>query len=234
MTAPEPRMIATWRAPLVGGEFSEELLLSFDRARERRVLVLPALFDEANKLRHFTVQLMRALDEIGVDSFLPDLPGCNESLVPLEAQTLTSWQAAASAAAEAFSATEVLSLRSGALLAPGALPTWQYAPQTGAKQLRAMIRARIIASREAGRSETQEQLLEKGRESGLMLAGWLIGAEMLGELEAAIPSDAATQHVIAQSQVGGGGLWLRAEPAHDQAQAEALAQIIAANETSAP
>ena len=234
MTAPEPRVIATWRAPLSGGGFSDELLVSFDRARERRVLVLPALFDEANKLRHFTVRMMRALDELEIDSFLPDLPGCNESFATLGAQTLTSWQAAASAAAEAFVATEVLTIRAGALLAPSALPTWQYAPQTGAKLLRAMIRARIIASREAGRSETQEQLLEEGRESGLMLAGWPLGAAMLRELEAAVPSDAATQYVIAQSQVGGGGLWLRAEPGHDQGQSEALAGIIAANDRGEP
>ena len=81
-------MIATWRAPSLGGKSAEELLVSFDRGRARRVLVLPALFDEANKLRHFTVQIMRALDELGLDCFLPDLPGCSESLVPLEDQTL--------------------------------------------------------------------------------------------------------------------------------------------------
>lgn len=227
-------MIATWRAPLAGGEFSDELLLARGRARERRVLVLPALFDEANKLRRFTAQVMRALDELGLDSFLPDLPGCNESLVPLKEQTLEGWQAAANAAAQDFGATEVLSVRAGALLASDALPTWQYAPQTGAKLLRSMIRARIIASREAGRSESQEQLLEEGRENGLTLAGWPIGAAMLSALEAAVPSDAPTQHVIAQSRVGGGGLWLRAEPTHDQAQAETLANIIASNDRGEP
>ena len=48
------------------------------------------MFDEANKLRHFTIELMRRLDTAGIDTFLPDLPGCNESLAPLEAQT--GWQ----------------------------------------------------------------------------------------------------------------------------------------------
>lgn len=233
MSAPEPRMIATWQAPLFEGKTSDELLVSFDRARERRILVLPALFDEANKLRRFTVQMMRALDELGIDSFLPDLPGCNESLTALETQSLDDWRTAASAAAEAFGATETVSLRAGALLIAGNLPAWQYAPQTGAKLLRAMIRARIIASREAGRDETQAQLLEEGRENGVTLAGWPISAGMLRQLEAAVPSDADSQFVIAQSQVGGGGLWLRAEPDHDQAQAEALAKIIAANDRGA-
>lgn len=226
-------MIATWQAPLFEGKTSDELLVSFDRARERRILVLPALFDEANKLRRFTVQMMRALDELGIDSFLPDLPGCNESLTALETQSLDDWRTAASAAAEAFGATETVSLRAGALLIAGNLPAWQYAPQTGAKLLRAMIRARIIASREAGRDETQAQLLEEGRENGVTLAGWPISAGMLRQLEAAVPSDADSQFVIAQSQVGGGGLWLRAEPDHDQAQAEALAKIIAANDRGA-
>ncbi len=226
-------MIATWQAPLFEGKTSDELLVSFDRARERRILVLPALFDEANKLRRFTLQMMRALDELGIDSFLPDLPGCNESLTALETQSLDDWRTAASAAAEAFGATETVSLRAGALLIAGNLPAWQYAPQTGAKLLRAMIRARIIASREAGRDETQAQLLEEGRENGVTLAGWPISAGMLRQLEAAVPSDADSQFVIAQSQVGGGGLWLRAEPDHDQAQAEALAKIIAANDRGA-
>lgn len=230
MTAPEPRMIATWQAPIAGGITSQELLVSFDRGRERRVLVLPALFDEANKMRRFTVQMMRALDDLGVDCFLPDLPGCNESLVPLAKLSLEDLRIAASAAAQAFGVIDVVTIRAGALLAPEGLATWQYAPQTGAKVLKSMLRARIIASREAGRAETQEQLLEEGRESGLMLAGWPIGAAMFRDLETALPSASATQHVIAQSQVGGGGLWLRAEPSHDQAQAETLAQIIAAND----
>ena len=80
-------MIASWNAPLADGSDSEELLFSIDHGRALRVLILPALFDEANKLRRFTVQVMRKLDAAGVDSFLPDLPGCNESLQPVENQT---------------------------------------------------------------------------------------------------------------------------------------------------
>lgn len=231
-------MIATWQAPLSvhetaldrsGSKTSEELLISFDRQRERRVLILPGLFDEANKLRRFTVQTMRSLDELGIDSFLPDLPGCNESLVPLEDQSLESWRHIADGAAQAFRANEVLSIRAGALLTPDTLPTFHYAPQTGAKVLRAMIRARILASREAGRSETQDQLLEKARSHGVTLAGWPMGAVMVRQLEAAVPSEANATQIIAQADLPGAGLWLRAEPAHDQTQAEALAKIIAAN-----
>ena len=217
-------MLAAWPAP-----DGEEYALALDRGRERRVLVLPALFDEANKLRHFTVEVMRRLDEAGLDAFLPDLPGCNESEAPLEAQTLLGWREAAEAAAGHFGATHALTIRGGALCGPE-LPTWRYAPATGASILRAMLRARVLASKEAGLEESREALLEQGREAGLELAGYRLGPQMIRELEAAEPSGGAALANIAQTDLGGAGLWLRAEPDHDPAQAEALARIVAETE----
>ena len=222
-------MIGTWQAPLPNGKVSEELLLALDQGRSKRVLILPAWFDEANKLRRFAVQTMRALDEAGFDSFLPDLPGCNESLTPLDEQSIASWKDAALHAAQVFDATHILAIRAGALIAPSHLPGWQYAPQNGPKLLRGMLRARVIASREAGRDENSEALLEQGKETGLTLAGWRIGREMLCELETATPTTSEYQIAIAQKQLGGPGLWLRAEPDEDQAQVEALARVIAAD-----
>lgn len=222
-------MIFTWNNPAPdGGSPSEELLVAFDQDRATRVLVLPAWFDEANKLRRFTVEVMRRLDRAGIDSLLPDLPGCNESPAPQEHQTLEGWRACASAAAESLRATHVLAIRSGSLLAPGGLPGWHYAPQSGAKLLRGMIRARIISSREAGISETSDQLLVTGRSHGLVLGGWHLGAAMIAALERAEPVLAAGQAPIAQSDVGGAGLWLRAEPDDNPAQADTLAGLIAA------
>lgn len=223
-------MIASWQAPLPDGKSSEELLVSFDRGRDMRVLVLPAIFDEANKLRRFTIQTMRSLDARGIDSILPDLPGCNESLVPLEQITIELWRGTVEAAAESFRITHVLTIRAGALLAPENLPGWRYAPVTGPKMLRSMLRARTIAAREAGRSETTERLLELGRITGLTLAGWSIGADMVRDLEAAEPHEVPVQTTIAQSEIDGSGLWLRAEPGEDQQQAEALAAIVASGE----
>lgn len=220
-------MIATWNAPLPRGGTSEELLVRCDAGRAQRVLIVPAWFDEANKLRRFTVEVMRRLDAAGIDSFLPDLPGCNESLVPLAAQSLDSWRGAAAAAGEMFGATHVLSIRAGALLAPQGLPGWRYAPQSGPQLLRGMIRARTIAAREAGLAETADSLLAEGREGGLMLGGWMIGAEMLSGLEQAEPAIVQAQTDIAQAALGGAGLWLRAEPGENAAQADALAAIIA-------
>lgn len=215
-------MIAVWPGP-----DGDEYAVAFDRGRERRILILPALFDEANKLRRFTVETMRRLDAAGCDSFLPDLPGCNESPAPLAAQTLRSWQDAAAAAAAHFGATEALAIRGGALCAPVELPAWRYAPATGASILRAMLRARAIASKEAGVDETRESLLEQGRETGLELAGYRLGAAMVRELETAEPTGGAALANIAQSDLGGAGLWLRAEPDHDPDQAAALAALVA-------
>ena len=221
-------MIFTWNSPAPeDGSPPEELLLAFDRGRSVRVLVCPAWFDEANKLRRFTVEVMRRLDAAGIDSLLPDLPGCNESLVPLENQTLEGWRASMVAAGKALRATHVLGIRAGALVAPAGLPGWHYAAQSGPKLLRGMIRARTISAREAGLAETSDSLMAAGREAGLVLGGWRIGAAMFRDLESAEPGLAPGQSDIAQSAIGGPGLWLRAEPDEDAGQADRLAALIA-------
>jgi hypothetical protein len=221
-------VIATWTPPAPeGAPAGEELLVAFDRGRDLRVLVCPAWFDEANKLRRFTIEVMRRLDRAGIDSLLPDLPGCNESLAPLHDQTLAGWRSAMIAAAKDLRATHVLAIRAGALVAPPGLPGWHYAAQSGPKVLRGMIRARTIAAREAGLSETAEALMAQGRAQGLMLGGWAIGATMFAALETAEPILAPGQSEITQSTIGGPGLWLRAEPDEDAGQADRLVARIA-------
>lgn len=214
-------MIAAWPCP--GGE---ELALALDRGRPARLLILPALFDEGNKLRHFTAQAMRLLGDAGIDSLLPDLPGCNESLAPLATQTLAGWREAARAAAAHFAATHVLAIRAGALLAP-ALPGWRYAPQDGPAVLRTLLRARLLAGREAGRTETSQELMATGLGKGLNLLGYSLGPQLFRELETASLTGSSGQSDIAPADLGGPGLWLRAEPDHDPAQAAALAALIA-------
>jgi len=215
-------VIAAWPTPA-----GEEYAVAFDKGRAHRVLVLPAWFDESNKLRRFTVEVMRRLDGSGIDSFLPDLPGCNESLAPLETQTLESWRTEAAEAAWHFSATHVLAIRAGAMIAPDALPGWRYAPAAGSSQLRALLRARVLSSREAGREEDRDTLLAQGRQSGLELAGYRLGAAMITALaEAGLPASVSHRD-IGQGDLGGAGLWLRAEPDYDPKQADALAVIMA-------
>ncbi len=217
-------MIFTWNIP---GQQREEMLLALDRDRAVRVLVCPAWFDEANRMRRFTVEVMRRLDSAGIDSLLPDLPGCNESLAALEKQTLEGWRSGMIAAAEALGATHVLAIRAGALVAPPGLPGWHYAAQGGPGLLKAMLRARIIAAREAGLAESSEALAAKGREEGLVLGGWPIGPALFRALEQVEPALPPGRSDILQDAIGGPGLWLRAEPDEDAGQADRLAALIA-------
>ena len=222
-------MIATWPCPAAGSAPVPEFALAFDHGRPNRILIVPALFDEANRLRRFTVETMRALDGHGIDCFLPDLPGTNESRQPLASQSLDAWRAAMAAAASHFATTHVLTIRGGALVPPAALPGWHYAAVSGVAVLRQMLRMRILAAREAGREESQAALLEAGLLRGLDLGGYPLGAAMVGQLQDNRAQDnwAGELAAISQSDIGGAGLWLRAEPDEDGAQSRALAAIVA-------
>ena len=202
------------------------MAIAFDSARPRRLLILPALFDEAHKLRQLTVTVMRMLDHAGIDSFLPDLPGCNESLQPLARQDITRWRHAAQAAACHFAATHVLTIRAGAMLAPGGLPGWRYAPTGGDAQLRTMLRAAQIGAREMGRDLSLAALQETGRTAGVALAGYSLGPRLFADLEEARLEQSHALIDIPQEALGQSGLWLRAEPDMSPAQARALADIL--------
>lgn len=202
-----------------------EYALTCDRGRAMRLLIVPALFDEGNRLRRFTVETLRALDAAGIDAMLPDLPGTNESEQPLAAQSLVGWQAAMTAAAAHFQATHVLAIRGGGLVAP-ALPGWAYAPVGGSTLVRQMVRMRLLAAREAGREERQDDLLAAGRVEGLDIAGYELGPALLAGLLEAVPAGQLT--AISQSDIGGAGLWLRAEPGENAEQSRALAARISA------
>lgn len=220
-------MIAGWPCPGPYGQ-SEEYALTFDQRRTRRLLIVPALFDEANRLRRMLVDTMRLLDAAGVDSFLPDLPGCNESPQDFTAQSLHGWRVAMQHAARHFRASDVLAVRGGALVYPSTLSGWVLEPAKGPTILRQLLRARTIAAREAGRQEDSAALLEQGRAQGLELAGYRCGASLIAGLQDALPQIEG-QRIIAQAELGGGGLWLRAEPAAAPEQSAALARLIAAD-----
>lgn len=217
-------MIAQWPCPGPQGQ-ANEYALAIDRKRRRRLLIVPALFDEANRMRRMLADAMRLLDAGGIDTFLPDLPGCNESTQDFSAQSLHGWRQAMAQAARHFAATDVLAVRGGALVFPASLPGWVLEPAKGATILRQMIRARTIAAREAGRNEDSATLMEQGRTEGLELAGWRFGASLIAGLDDATPQ-AEGQRIIGQGELGGGALWLRAEPAAAPDQSAALARLI--------
>lgn len=215
-----------WPCPASAGEPSREYALQFSASGCATLLIVPALFDEGNRMRRLTVEVQRRLaDQHGVASVLPDLPGCNESLADLALQTPTSWQRAMIACAKQLGATHVLGVRGGSLVTPSGYPTLHYAPVTGASILRQMLRAHILAAREAGREERREDVLDRARREGITLCGHSLGADFITAFEALEPAAEAT--ILAQGTLGGSGLWLRAEPSDDPDQADALALAIA-------
>lgn len=217
----------SYPCPLPGGGSATEQALTFDSARAERLLVIPALFDEANRLRRFTVEVMRRLDGAEIDCFLPDLPGCNESLQDLALIEPEDWATAMHAAARHFGATRLLAIRGGGLILPPGLSGWLYAPVKGANLLKTMLRGRVLAAREAGREETVDGLVEQGLELGLDLAGYSLSGEMIRQLQGLAPTSRPELAVIDAEALDGSPLWLRAEPDEDPRQADALAAIIA-------
>lgn len=214
----------TFRAP--DGRPGQETALWLGESDAPPLLVIPALFDEGNRLRRLTVQVMRRLAANGIACMLPDLPGLNESTMPLSQASIELWRAAMARLALSTGARRVLAIRGGALVSPDGLAGWHYAPVIGASVLRQMVRARIVAGREAGREEKHDALVAQGRRQGLELAGYALGPTMIAQLEhAEAPQDDIT--VIAQHLVGGSALWLRAEPGDSAEQADALAAIVA-------
>ena len=218
-----------WPCAVPGGSGEEFALVAGPVDAAARVLIVPALFEEANRTRRMLVETMRALAARGVASVLADLPGCNESVAPLDTQDLTGWRVAMAAAAAHFSASHALSLRGGALVAPENLPGWRFEPILGAQVLRPMLRARTVSAREDGRAETMDALLAEGREAGIELAGYRLGAAMVRDLENAARADDAAQELVKLADLGGAALWLRSEPGEDAALSAALAARIVAD-----
>lgn len=220
-------MIATWPCPLADGAVSEELLVTIGEGDAASLLIIPPLFAEHSLMRRQLLLIMRALADAGITSHLPDLPGWNESLLPSSRQSLATWHVAMSEAARHLDASHAFAVRSGALLVPRGLKGWLYAPQSGDKLIRTMIRAQGIADREAGKAEASDQMMDKGRVEGLQLVGWDVSSKLFRDLQSAdfLGGDLLT--VISQEEAGGSGLWLRAEPGEDLKQAQQIASLIA-------
>jgi hypothetical protein len=216
--------VTSYPCPLPGGASAEEYALGFDRGAAQRLLIIPALFDEAHRMRRLCVDVMQRLEGSGIDSFLPDLPGTNESTADLSDLALSEWAEATSIAARHFKVTHILAIRGGGLLVPPGLTGWHYGPVKGASLLRTLIRARVLTSREGGREENGEGLLIEAQEHGIELAGYGLGAAMVRQLQAAQPGEVLPE--IEQDLLSGSPLWLRAEPDANAAQADALAAYL--------
>jgi hypothetical protein len=213
---------------------SGELILRTGPADGPRVLIVPPLFEEANRTRRTLVLAMRALAAHGLGALLPDLPGQNDSLVPTHRVDLGQWRAALAAVVAAETAPVVIaSVRGGALIdaVPGPIGWWRLAPVTGAGILRPMLRSRVASDREAGVASNSEALLAAAATEPLELAGNRLSPAMIAQLQAAAPQPVSPLRERAlgsgDGALAGTPLWLRAEPGEDAALAAAMAADIA-------
>ncbi len=212
-----------------------EHLLRIDPAAAPRVtiLIVPPLFEEANRTRRTLVLTMRALAAEGFAAVLPDLPGQNESLVPLEQVDLARWRdALAEVAAGIDGPVMMASVRGGALIDHGARVAawWRLAPVGGASLLRTLMRARVSADREAGVTSSLESLHDEAKAVPLSLAGNRLSPAMIAQLGT---SEAQAVQPLRSVGLGADGiagtpLWLRAEPGEDAAMARTIAADISA------
>ncbi len=198
------------------------------------ILIVPPLFEEANRMRRTLVLAMRALAAQGFAALLPDLPGQNESLIPLEDVDLARWRAAlADVAAGVDGPVLVASVRGGALIdnLASAAGWWRLAPVGGASLLRTLIRARVAADREAGLASSFESLLADSKTAPLLLAGNKLSSDMIAQLGSAEVQPVTPLRTVTlgrgDNAIAGTPLWLRAEPGEDAAMASAIADDIA-------
>lgn len=197
------------------------------------VLLLPPLFEEANRLRRTLMLTMHALADAGIASLLPDLSGQNESLVATENATLSLWREEAAAVAAREPVALVASFR-GSCLIDGhiAAPHWRCAPVSGSSLLKAMLRARIASDAENGVRSDSAQLLAQAQTAPLLLAGNLLSPQMIAELGEAEPQAVTSLRTVkigsaSEDAIAGTPLWLRAEPGEDGDMARAMAADIA-------
>lgn len=204
----------------------DEFCLGFGGESARRILIIPPLFDEMNRMRRVLVSAMRNLAGRGVGCVLIDLPGCNESLALLKDQSLDSWRDTVDTCATQLAVTHIASIRGGALIDDRQrdLPHWRLAPVKGASLIKTMIRTRIAGEKEAGNSISEAQLMQQAETAPIELAGNLLGPDMITQLAVAEPLALAnlTERKLGEDIIGS-PLWLRAEPQDDDAFAANIA-----------
>jgi hypothetical protein len=192
-----------------------EMLLRHGAGSPTTLLVLPALFEEANRMRRFTVSVMRYLGTRGIGTILPDLPGTGDSEMRLCDASLADWHDAVSALAEQASGS--VAIRGGALLDGALGRRWRLAPDSGERLLRDMIRATALSG-----GLSAADLDRQARAQPTRLAGNMLSPDLYTALHAATPVEGA--HV---ATVEGPKLWRSAEPSDDPEFARVVADDIA-------
>jgi pimeloyl-ACP methyl ester carboxylesterase len=198
-----------------------EFILQFGEQTSPKILFVPPFFEEANRVRHMIVNVMRHLADRGFSTALPDLPGTGESLVSLDQVSFADWQNALAAAAQALANPQmVVSFRTGSLVdhAADAAHIWRCAPETGARLVRDLQRTTLTGTAAEQHGGT------------VLLAGNRLRQTLIDDLKAAAPiphhslrvARLATDASPADVRLDGGPLWRRSEPGDDPALQAAI------------
>lgn len=180
------------------------------------------------------VDVMRLLDDHGIGSTLPDLPGTNESLYPQQDASLEIWRAAlASCLDYQQGCSHIASFRGGCLIddISDNLPAWRLTPVKGNSLLRTLLRTKIAADKESGTSVSMADLTKILQTEAMELAGNIISPPMFAQLQDSVvkmPKILRTARLESDSQsadvrLNGNPLWLRAEPDADPSLSQSIA-----------
>lgn len=191
-----------------------EMLLRHGEGSPVTLLVLPALFEEANRTRRFVVSIMRALAAANIGTILPDLPGTGESLHDLADVTWHDWQDAVGRLAPGVAGS--IAIRGGALLDKGVATRWRLAPETGNRLLRDLLRSTAWSE-----GATVETLHARAMQAPVTLAGTRFAPELYRSIAAASPEGTATMSKGLPTPI-----WRAAEPVDTDQYVAAIAQEI--------
>ena len=215
-----------------------EVLLRFGPDTGPVVILALPLFEEANRTRTFAVGLLRRLAERGIAGLLPDVPGQGESVVPLAGLSVPRMAGALTALThhclDNGRRAYAVGIRSGALLDTRAPCSgrWHLAPQDGDSLLRDLYRT----WRAAGNDGDQPAMMYGA--DAVEIAGNVLSPDLLTSFSAATPFDLpgiprrvvrlSSDPAPADRHIDAAPLWRRAEPGHDPALADLLADDLAA------
>ena len=201
-------------------------------AESPTILILPPLFEEANRTRRILVEVMRGLAASGLASALPDLPGTSDSIVATVDARFADWAEAVGALAATLPRPLLtIAIRGGCLLDGFAKADAAYrlSPETGARLLRDMLRASALTAGVKIAALTAEARVWPTR-----LAGNLIHPALFEAIDAATPAalDARCATIgdkRGDSDVAHAGAppWRTAEPGDDPQLVRALVYDIA-------
>jgi len=196
---------------------------------KQHILFIPPLFAEMNKMRSTLVAVMRHLSNNGIASYLPDLPGCNESLVPFNLQNLSLWRDAMQNCVQQYNITHIFALRGGCLIDNIMIdkPHYRLNKVKGANIIKTLLRSKVIAQKEAGIETNIATLSDDAQKSGIELAGYHLSASLFDDMQNAVPLpiDEVTEYKVGDD-IEGSNLWIRSEPEYDVKMTASIANSL--------